>query len=663
MSDFKTVSAALTKPDPFKRVKYSMGLVLGVDEFEQEQTYFLERDRLQNRMLHGYGTVCGLRLTAAGTKITVEPGLAVDPLGREVRVTPDQCADLKSWLDVQQNRDAVIKQHGARPDNLDLYVVLCYQECETDKVPVPGAPCRSQEESIAPSRVTESFRLQFALTPPDQAEEAAIRQFGDMLSRIRIVEDGDAGALTWAALIAMVKGETEPAETILISRTDADPFIRSILRIWVTEIRPCAAPAEGCLLLGKLSFPLSAAWAPGTVTVDESDRPYLLTTRLLQEYLLRREDVTEHQYLIGLENDDHKQYLLVNPANRALIADLDAAGQKVKGLAAATANGEAVRFEQAVKRGDAAAGDLSGTYPNPSVRRLQGQNVAAGTPSTDGLVLTWNAGGGQWEPRAVPTGGGGVDIRQVAEELPTLPFVTITRLPDDPERRLPRYELWFHLNASTDLNEANMPELVELSPPEVFGERDTLDPAPHFLQPIEVADFEHLDRNVYAVTLDPNALKFPFLRFLFVLERMHFTIKGESLRPLTEWVARRPVKWVGHDGRSTVTAFHRNQPEQRQPASGYVSVAAGLVSNTGEVTAAFGELRAERVGEGVYRLTFPGYTPRGRYIVKGTPILSRLEGVFPFSVVSQDRAGIAVRVAANENSLPSGFMVEISEIR
>jgi len=62
MTDFKPAYPDTVNLDPHKRVYYSHGLVLGVDEFLQEETYLLERDRTHNRGLHGYGTVCGLSL-------------------------------------------------------------------------------------------------------------------------------------------------------------------------------------------------------------------------------------------------------------------------------------------------------------------------------------------------------------------------------------------------------------------------------------------------------------------------------------------------------------------------------------------------------------------------------------------------------------------------
>ena len=70
------------------------------------------------------------------------------------------------------------------------YVVLCYRDCPTDEVPVPGEPCRCDTDTMAPSRIMDDFRLELILgpPPPPQLEEGALR---DLIAWLHEVEVAD----------------------------------------------------------------------------------------------------------------------------------------------------------------------------------------------------------------------------------------------------------------------------------------------------------------------------------------------------------------------------------------------------------------------------------------------------------------------------------------
>lgn len=94
MSSFvpRAIPPTLAEPDPTKHVKYTLGMVLGVDDFTQEFAYLAGRDRWLARDLLGYGTASGLRVGVEiedrAPQVVVTPGVAVSPSGQLIRVAP-----------------------------------------------------------------------------------------------------------------------------------------------------------------------------------------------------------------------------------------------------------------------------------------------------------------------------------------------------------------------------------------------------------------------------------------------------------------------------------------------------------------------------------------------------------------------------------------------
>ena len=310
-------------PDPGKHVNYTLGMILGVDDFVQEFVYLSGRDQAIARELLGYGTVSGLQVAieidARGPRVAVSPGVALSPRGQLIRVCTPQCAYLVNWLD--DNRRAIVERLGSPPgDSISTHIVLCYRDCPADPVPVPGEPCRAEDDMMAPSRLIDDFRLELRFEPPDQAEEDALRSFVAWLSQ---VSTGDAGPFsTPDQLIAAIRHAADaiasppgpldftrepPPASLRIPSANKGEYLRAAFRVWVTELRPRVKPGssgpcgarlpaqdEECLLLGEVTVPLlndalSGEWLidrARAVGVHEERRPYVIHQRLAQEWLL-----------------------------------------------------------------------------------------------------------------------------------------------------------------------------------------------------------------------------------------------------------------------------------------------------------------------------------------------------------------------------------------
>lgn len=175
--------------DPTKAVRYVEGMVLGVDDFQQEHAYLTGLANEALRLGAGAGTLVGLKVTTtkvaaagAGTidrfEVHVGAGTALDGRGRLIRVPEEQCADLGAWVTAQSAKITDKVGAAATAGTLPVVVTVSYARTPTDSVPVPGEPCRTDDQLMAASRWRDDFQLNLALDPPQPSRlREALRQF------------------------------------------------------------------------------------------------------------------------------------------------------------------------------------------------------------------------------------------------------------------------------------------------------------------------------------------------------------------------------------------------------------------------------------------------------------------------------------------------------
>src|SRR5690606_30391680 len=143
----------------FRRNTYFNGKLLTERDLRAEQDYLVGKDRLHNSLLHGTGTVCGLKVTAHPNPecrdrfVVLEPGAALDCCGREI-VVPERV--LLPLLDLIETEELTALLQGGPAD---LFLGLCYREALEEKVPVILPDCDCADADQAYNRIAEGYRV------------------------------------------------------------------------------------------------------------------------------------------------------------------------------------------------------------------------------------------------------------------------------------------------------------------------------------------------------------------------------------------------------------------------------------------------------------------------------------------------------------------------
>ena len=148
--------ASNEKPSSFVRLNYYSGQLLSAEDFQDEQAYFLKKQRLINRCRYGWGIVCGLNVSLHSNAVRVDPGLALDCQGNEI-VVPE------------------VVDFPLPESETSQYIVIHYTEklCNYVQVPIES------DDDSQPTRVEESYAIGYNIDNPckNHSESGSLSRF------------------------------------------------------------------------------------------------------------------------------------------------------------------------------------------------------------------------------------------------------------------------------------------------------------------------------------------------------------------------------------------------------------------------------------------------------------------------------------------------------
>src|SRR5260370_29037540 len=170
----------------FCRTSYYTGKLLTARDFSDEQRYHIDKHRLHNMALHGWGAVCGLVVKphpiCPQLRVVVEAGLAIDECGREVRLLEDVELTLPR-PDVKPKPKDPCPPDPAAPEPSppkdgpnpreweSLWVCLRYCERPEQYSPAPFDECDCSGIPQKPNCVSESYCLELSTQEPKFPKE------------------------------------------------------------------------------------------------------------------------------------------------------------------------------------------------------------------------------------------------------------------------------------------------------------------------------------------------------------------------------------------------------------------------------------------------------------------------------------------------------------
>jgi hypothetical protein len=212
------------------RPRFFAGQLLSEEDLRALDHYVIEKNKLHNRYLHGWGVVCGLEVLCHECKgwVTIKQGYALDPCGNDIIVCKDYpfdvCAAINKCCDRKRQEWECEPMAGPPPDCTDVeqcwFVTLRYREFESRGITAlksssqssvcgcgssdcsGGCGChngngnadhakkrttasaRRPAAQCEPTRTCESFVVELAPAPPEKREDYLKLYAGTFLEQV-----------------------------------------------------------------------------------------------------------------------------------------------------------------------------------------------------------------------------------------------------------------------------------------------------------------------------------------------------------------------------------------------------------------------------------------------------------------------------------------------
>jgi hypothetical protein len=170
-----------------ERPRYYPRQIITADDLTLDQEYFREKLRRHNRLIHGWGIICGATLDYS-TKpwiVIVKSGDILGPWGDAITISRDVCFDVRtSCVEPAAMADDPCRDKWQPPPiampagPVSTYVAVKYVELRARPVRVAAAGCGCVDNQCESSRWRDSYQLCTLETLP--ASHMGTPQSGDL---------------------------------------------------------------------------------------------------------------------------------------------------------------------------------------------------------------------------------------------------------------------------------------------------------------------------------------------------------------------------------------------------------------------------------------------------------------------------------------------------